>query len=128
MNTLEGSALENRLREALAERAAHSPLSPDAWDKTVARGDKPGRRTWFGRPSWLSAGLVIPAAAAIAVAAVILAATTLTGRDVLSGRPATAVDPASARPGPYGSPAAPPGPGNGMYDVAPPITSMIEFR
>jgi hypothetical protein len=69
------NALEDRLREALADRAAHSPIDPDAWDKTVARS----RRLRPSLPGWLPAGLVIPAAAAAAVVAVVLAAVTLTG-------------------------------------------------
>jgi hypothetical protein len=133
MDTLEGSALENRLRSALAERAAHSPVSPDAWDKTAARSR---RRFRLIRPAWLPAGLMIPVAAAVTVVAVIFATTTLTG----GVAPSSSITPhtgqistpasngASASPGPYGSPAAPPGPGNGIYDQAPPITSMIEFK
>jgi hypothetical protein len=70
------TALEDRLREALAERAAHCPIDPDAWDKTVTRSR---RRIRLARPAWLPAGFVIPAAAAAAVVAVVVAATALTG-------------------------------------------------
>lgn len=68
--------LEGRLREALAERAAHCPIDPDAWDKTVARSR---RRIRLARPAWLPAGFVIPAAAAAAVVAIVVAATAVTG-------------------------------------------------
>lgn len=70
------NALEERLREALADRAAHSPIDPDAWDKTVARSR---RRFRLSLPGWLPAGFVIPAAAAAVVIAIVLAALSLTG-------------------------------------------------
>lgn len=70
------NALEEQLREALAERAAHSPVDPDAWDKTVRRSR---RRLRLSLPAWLPPGFVIPAAAAAAVVAVVLAAISLTG-------------------------------------------------
>jgi len=41
------NTLEDRLREALAERATLSPVDPDAWDKTVARSHR--RRRLGGR-------------------------------------------------------------------------------
>jgi hypothetical protein len=41
------TALEDRLREALAERAAHSRIDPHAWDKAVARSR---RRIRLARP------------------------------------------------------------------------------
>ena len=69
------NALEDRLREALAERAAHRPIDPDAWDKTVTRSR---RRIRLARPAWFPAGIVIPAAAAAAVVAIV-AATAVTG-------------------------------------------------
>ena len=31
------NTVEDRLREALRERAGHSPVDPDAWSRTVAR-------------------------------------------------------------------------------------------
>ena len=41
------NALEDRLREALAERAAHSPIDPEAWDRlsraAAAGSGSPGR-------------------------------------------------------------------------------------
>jgi hypothetical protein len=72
------TAIEDRLRETLAERAALSPVDPDAWDKVVARS-KRRRLRWAGRQPAAWAGLLVPAAAAVAVAAVIVAATTLAG-------------------------------------------------
>jgi len=70
------NALEDRLREALAERAAHSPIDPEAWDKTVARSR---RRIRLAGPGWFPAGFVIPAAAAVAVVAIVVAAAAVTG-------------------------------------------------
>ena len=70
------NAIEDRLREALAERAAHCPINPDAWDKTVTRSR---RRIRLARPAWLPAGFAIPAAAAAAVVAIVVAATAVTG-------------------------------------------------
>jgi hypothetical protein len=130
MNTPRTSILEGRVRGALADHAARSPIDPDAWAKTVARSR---RRFPLILPAWLPAGLVIPAAAAVAVAVVVLAATTLTGREALPGSPGgagtatRASTGASASPDPYGTPAAPPGPGDSLYDLAPPITPMIEL-
>lgn len=113
------NALEDQLREALADRAAHSPIDPDAWTKTVARSH---RRFRVGLPHWLPAGLVIPAAAAAAVIAVVLAATTLT-----SGTPGN-------RPSQGGSPAVgattapPPGTPRPVTDVLrgnPAVTAIV---
>ena len=78
------NALEDRLREALAERAAHRPIDPDAWDKTVTRSR---RRIRLARPAWLPAGFAIPAAAAAAVVAIVVAATEVTGG--LTGGPSS---------------------------------------
>jgi hypothetical protein len=72
------TAMEDRLRETLAERAALSPVDPDAWDKLVVRSQRRRLRRPGRQPStW--AGLLVPAAAAVAVAAVIVAVTTLAG-------------------------------------------------
>jgi hypothetical protein len=68
------TTLEDRLREALAERAALSPVDPHAWDKVVARSH---HRLRWPRPA--RTGLLVPLAAAAAVAIVIVAATTLVG-------------------------------------------------
>lgn len=83
------NALEDRLREALAERAAQSPIDPGAWDKTVARS----RRIRLAVPRWFPAGLVIPATAAVAVVAIVVTVTVVTsaltgGRGSLGHHPA----------------------------------------
>jgi hypothetical protein len=82
------NTLEDRVREALTERAAHSPISADAWDKTVTRSRQRfsfrAASSFRGAlPRWLPSGLLIPACAAIAVVAVVLASLALT-----SGGPA----------------------------------------
>jgi hypothetical protein len=71
------NTLEDRVRQALAERAAHSPISPDAWDKTVARAGR--RRVRLTLPRWLPSGLLIPACAAATVVAVVLGSLALAG-------------------------------------------------
>ena len=83
------NTLEDRLREALSERARQSPVSDDAWVRTVARARR--RRP---RPSAWSR-FVIPAAAAAAVIAIVVGARLLAGdRSPRGGsgppRPATA--------------------------------------
>ena len=35
------NTIEDRLRHALRERAAHSSIDPDAWEQTVARVRRP---------------------------------------------------------------------------------------
>jgi hypothetical protein len=122
MNTSAVADLEGRLREALAERATHSPIDPDAWDKTVARS----RRSRLARfrptrsrptrllpirlrpsrllpvpPRWLPSGLLpsgllLPVGAAVAVVTIVLASIALTG-----GHPATrpGVSPSDQVPG-----------------------------
>jgi hypothetical protein len=113
------STLEDRLREALAERAALSPVDPDAWDKAVARSRRRRlRRLWWQRPA--RTGLLVPAAAAAAVAAVIVAATTLAGH----------VGPGPKPPGPANasaSPSGPPLPANMNYLARqiPPVTPFV---
>ena len=72
------STIEDRLRDALTERARHSPVHPDAWDQTLARTRRRPRSGAWAR-------YVIPAAAAAAVVAIVAAATVLTGRG--SGSP-----------------------------------------
>jgi hypothetical protein len=37
------NTIEDRLRDALRERAAQSPIDPDAWTRTVARVRRPAR-------------------------------------------------------------------------------------
>lgn len=118
------SALEDQLREALAERAAHCPVDPDAWDKTVARSR---RRIGLARPARFPAGFVIPAAAAAAVVAVVVAATAVTGGltgshsspGQRSTRPATANDQAGPKP---------PGKDNIAFRDIPPVTPLVRAR
>lgn len=92
------NTLEERLREALADRAAHSPIDQDAWNKTLARSQ---RRLRLSLPGWLPAGFLVPATAAVAVIAVVLAAVALTGgaRGAGTGAPA-----GGATPPPPGTP------------------------
>ena len=85
------STVEDRLREALAERAARSPIDPDAWDKTVAKSRHrllPWR--WSGWTVRLA-----PAAAVVATIAVVISATLL-GTQIGDG--ASPAGPASANP------------------------------
>jgi hypothetical protein len=118
------STLEDRLREALAERATLSPIDPDAWDKTVARSRRRRRFRWQ-RPA--RAGLLVPAAAAAAVTAIAVAATLLTGHAGLSGAPGAK----STRPAtPGASPAVPPPPGRNYLVLReiPPVTPFVRIK
>lgn len=118
------TALEDRLREALAERAAHSRIDPDAWDKTVARSR---RRIRLAGPGRFPAGLVIPAAVAAAVVAIVVAATAVTGGltgshsspGQQSTRPAAANDQAGPKP-----------PGKDVLAVRdiPPVTPFVRAK
>ena len=110
------NALEEQLREALAQRAALSSVDPDAWDKTVRRSR---RRLRLSLPAWLPAGLVIPAAAAAAVVAVVLAAISLTG----GTRAAAPADNATTPP--------PPGTPRQVTDVLrahPAVTAIVSAK
>ena len=118
------NTLEDQLRQALAERAALSPIDPAAWDKTVARSLRRRRLRWR-RPARI--GFLIPAAAAAAVTAIVLAATLLTGHGGLSGRPG----PGSAKPAtPGASPQVPPPPGADYPAVReiPPVTPFVRIK
>jgi hypothetical protein len=118
------STLEDQLREALAERAALSPIDPDAWDKTVARSRRRWRLRWH-RPA--RAGLLIPAAAAAAVAAIAVAATVLAGHEGLSGAPgAKSTRPASPAASPLVPP--PPGPDYSVVREIPPVTPFVPVK
>jgi hypothetical protein len=87
--------LEDRLRTALAARAADFTASPDAWERTTARARRPLRMFTFGIPGRRGLSRFTPLAAAAAVVAVAIttAALASTGgwHDLVSGRPATAV-------------------------------------
>jgi hypothetical protein len=110
------NTVEDRLRDALRERAAHSPIDPDAWEQTVARVRRPVRaRPW--------ARFVIPVAAAAAVVAVIAGAAALTrlGDQHGSGRPASPAASAPAVP-------APPGSGNYLIQQDPPVSAIVPVK
>jgi hypothetical protein len=118
------NALEDRLRETLAERATLSPIDPDAWDKTVARSRRQRRLRWH----WPArTGLLIPAAAAATVAAIAVAATLLTGHGGLSGAPGAK----STRPATSGtSSPVPPPPGRNYLVLReiPPVTPFVRIK
>src|SRR5260370_6211499 len=71
------SSVEDRLRDALRERAERSPVDLDAGAHVRERARR--RRVWPGRPGW-PARYVIPAMAATAVAGVAIAISLPTGR------------------------------------------------
>lgn len=106
--------MEDRLREALRERARHSPIDPDAWSKTVAR-TRSGQRRTTRAPIW--SRFLIPAAAAVTVIAIVLGATVLTGH---GGRHGGSVAPASASATP-----APPGPDDYLIEQDPPVSQVV---
>jgi len=109
--------VEDRLREALRERATHSPVDPDAWEQTVARVRRPVRARIWSR-------FTVPVAAAAAVVAIIAGATVLTGHGGLGadpGRSAPASASASATP-------APPGPGNYLIQQNPPVSAIVRVK
>jgi hypothetical protein len=118
------SALEDQLREALAERAAHSRIDPDAWDKTVARSR---RRIRLARPGWFPAGFLIPAAAAAAVVVVVAATAVtseLTGTHSGLGQHSTQSATANAdQAGPK-----PPGKDNIAVRDIPPVTPFVTTK
>ena len=117
------NALEDRLREALAERAAHSPIDPEAWDKTVARSR---RRIRLAGPGWFPAGFVIPAAAAVAVVAIVVAAAAVTG-GLTGGRGSPGQQPSGpATAGQHG----PKPPGKDVLAVRdiPPVTPFVKAK
>jgi len=73
------SALEEMLRDALATRAAQSPVDPDAWAKTVGRNRRfrprlPGARGW---PAWF--GWLAPVTAAVTMITIVLGTLGLAG-------------------------------------------------
>lgn len=110
------SPLEDRLREALRERATQSPVSPDAWPRTLART---GRRPWA--PAW--ARFVIPVAAAAATIVIIVGAAVLTGHRSPDGTGATGpTAPATA------TPPASPGPDDYLMRATPPVTAVVPVK
>lgn len=113
------NSLEERLREALRERATQSPVSPDAWSRTLARTR---RRTWA--PAWTR--FVIPVAAAAATIAIIIGIAALTGNHGPrggSGQPSgPTVAPASA------TPPAPPGRNDYLIQAVPPVTAVVPVK
>jgi hypothetical protein len=111
------STVEDRLRDALAERAARSPVDPDAWEKTVARTRRSDRAG-----GWFRFG--IPAAAAAAVAAIVVGATALTGG---LGGPRGGSAGATPTLSPSGMPA-PPGPNDYSMKSAPPVTAVVPVK
>jgi hypothetical protein len=115
------NTVEDRLRDALRERAAHSPIGPDAWEQTVARS----RRRPARAPTW--SRFMIPAAAAAAVVAIVAGATALTGHGGPHGGSAGAGGAASASPSASWVPA-PPGPGDYSIKSVPPTSAIVPVR
>ena len=76
------NTVEDRLRDALRERADHSPVSSGAWERVLARARR-RRGSLFGGHAW-QARYVIPALAAAAVIGVIIAANVI-ARQLPSG-------------------------------------------
>jgi hypothetical protein len=112
------NTLEDRLREALRERAGQSPVSPDAWSRTLARTR---RRVWA--PAWTR--FMIPVAGAAAIVVIIAGAALLTGTGGQHGtsrQPGPATAPASA------TPPAPPGPGSYLMKGTPPVTAVVPIK
>jgi hypothetical protein len=112
------NTIEDRLRDALRERAAQSPVDPDAWTRTVARVRRPARARAWSR-------VVIPLAAAAAVVAIVVGATVLTGGP--HGGSVTPGTSASASPSASGAPA-PPGPGNSLIKGTTVLSAIIPIK
>jgi hypothetical protein len=113
------NTIEDRLRDALRERAAQSPIDPDAWARTVTRSRRrPGRV-----PGWTR--YMIPLAAAAAVVAIVVGATELTGGP-RGGSGATGTS-ASASPSAVGAPA-PPGPGDSLIKGTTVLSAIIPVK
>jgi hypothetical protein len=91
------NTVEDRLREALRERARYSPIDPDAWAKTVARTRRArGRARRAPAGAW--SRFLIPAAAAAAVVAIVLGVTALAGHPGSGGRAPQAAGPSIPAP------------------------------
>jgi hypothetical protein len=111
------NTVEDRLREALAERAALSSVDPDAWDKVVIRSR---RRLFLWRwPTW--AVWLVPAAGVVATVAVVIAATMLGGH---IGRGVKPAGPAS--PSPSSSASLPAGLSYLVHEI-PPVTPFVSI-
>jgi hypothetical protein len=89
------NTVEDRLREALRERARHSPVDPDAWSRTVARSRMRRWRPW-------RAGFLAPLAAAAAIIAIVAGVTVAVHQS--PGRPGGTSSRATASPSPSGTP------------------------
>ena len=113
------TTVEDRLRDALRDRAAHCPIDPDAWQQTVARTRRADRSA-----GWLRFG--IPAAAAAAVVAIVVGVAALTGLGGLRGG-STATKGATPTASPSGMPA-PPGPDSHAMQQAPPVTAVVPVK
>jgi hypothetical protein len=112
------NTVEDRLRDALRERAAHSPIDPDAWEQTVARVRRPVRaRTW--------SRFVIPAAAAAAVIAIVAGATALTG---LGGQRGSGAAHSTSPSASASAIPAPPGPGSYLIQQTPPVSAIVRVK
>jgi hypothetical protein len=113
------NTLEDRLREALSERARQSPVSDDAWARTVARA----RRRRPRASAW--SRFMIPAVAAAAVIAIVVGASLLAGNRSPRGgsgsaRPATA--------SPSATPPPPPGRNGYLMRQAPPVSAVVPVK
>lgn len=111
------TTLEERLREALAERAARSPVDPGAWDKTVTRSRRRLRWAWSA-----GTGLLVPAAAAAAVAAVIVTAATLAGHVGPGSKSQGSASPGASQSAP------PPGAIDQLAREIPPVTPFVPLN
>ena len=111
------NTVEDRLREALAERAALSSVDPDAWDKAVARSRH--RLLPWRWPAW--AVKLTPAAGVAAAVAVVIAATMLGGH---IGQGAKSPGPASTSPSPSAS--RPAGMSYLVHEI-PPVTPVVSI-
>jgi hypothetical protein len=111
--------LEDRLREALSERARQSPVSDDAWARTVARA----RRRRPRASAW--SRFMIPAAAAAAVIAIVVGASLLAGGRSPRGGSGSA-RPATASPSP--TPPPPPGRNDYLMRQAPPVSAVVPVK
>jgi hypothetical protein len=118
------NSVEDRLRAALRERAGLSPVSPGAWEQTLARARRARRPIRRARRPIPPAGwpkFMVPAAAAAAVVAIVAGAGVLAGRIGAHGGPG-----GSATPHPSASWApAPPGPGDYLIRQVPPVSAIV---